>query len=123
MPDQPTVDPAERRKHTRHDISATAQLYYDPARSLTVDIVDLSYEGFCVECERAALEHMLPAIPSSDSVDKIPLRLSFELESSVRVLASSVYLKPIAGDRCQMGLELVDVELGVLELSEYIAGL
>jgi hypothetical protein len=54
--------------------------------------------------------------------------LSFEVikldrRSEINMLVSTVHLKSMANGLTQIGLEIVDVELGVLELSDYIAGL
>lgn len=122
------LDHSERRKHLRHEVATAAQSWYDQERRLLVSISDLSYEGLCIEAGSDELMHMLPPLDDGAGCDNVPLRVSFQVllageESSIRLLASTAWLHTSTEGRGQLGLEIVDVEQGVLELSEYIAGL
>jgi hypothetical protein len=128
MSDEKTDNPVDRRKYTRYEVADKAQIFFDAERKLVVDVSDLSYEGLCVEADSAALVHMLPPIDSAGGYDKVPLRLCFDVllegvSAEIKLLLSSVHLKPAANSRSQLGLEVVDVEQGILEFSDYIVGL
>ena len=121
-------EPADRRKYPRYEVADKAQIFFEAERALEVDVSDLSYEGLCVEADTDALRQMLPPMDTASGFDKVPLRLRFDMLSEggpceVLLLVSSAYLKPVAGHRSQMGLEIVDVESGILEFSDYVVEL
>ena len=122
------TDYSDRRKYPRYEIVQRAKIYYDEQRVADVVIADISYEGLCLEAQGDVLRHMLPPIDAQAGYDKIPLRLNFEItlddqNYQIQLLLSSVYLKPLASNLSQMGVEIVDVEEGILEFSDYIVSL
>ncbi|WP_339670911.1 hypothetical protein [Dasania marina] len=128
MSDENIENPADRRRYTRYEATQKAEVFFDPERKLIADIIDLSYEGVCIEAASNAFEHMLPAMDSSGGYDKVPLRLCFDVikgnyRGLIQLLVSTVYLKSISDDKSQMGLDIIDVEDGILELSDYISQL
>lgn len=128
MSNQGYTDPQGRRQHQRHPVNYAAEVYFDPARKISVGIIDLSFEGLRIKAEQSAFKHMLPAISIDDDYDRIPLRIIFTLnnesdqQTAIKILASSAYFENSATD-CQMGLEIIDVEEGVLEFADVINGL
>ena len=128
MTTEDNTDYSDRRKYPRYEIVQRAQIYYEEGRLADVVIADISYEGLSLEAQSDAFRQMLPAIDVDAGYDKIPLRLNFEImldEQSyqIQLLLSSVYLKPLASNLSQMGVEIVDVEEGILEFSDYIVSL
>lgn len=129
MSDNGYTDPKGRRRHPRLEARAKAEVYFVAERVIPVELMDLSYEGMRIKGEQQDFDRMLPALRQGDSYDRVPLRICFTVNTNsqqqavIQILASSVYLKNTPTDGCQMGLEFVDVEEGVLELAEYIQGL
>ena len=106
MSDENIENPADRRRYTRYEATQKAEVFFDPERKLIADIIDLSSGGY----------------------DKVPLRLCFDVikgnyRGLIQLLVSTVYLKSISDDKSQMGLDIIDVEDGILELSDYISQL
>lgn len=128
MFNQGYTDPQGRRQHQRHPVNYAAEVYFDPARKISVGLIDLSFEGLRIKAEYSAFKRMLPAISIDDDYDRIPLRVSFSLnnetghQTNIKILAGSAYFEHSATD-CQMGLEIIDVEEGVLEFADFINGL
>ena len=118
----------EQRKHTRYGITAIAHVYFTANRQIAVGVVDLSFEGLCIEADTDELIKMLPEINLATGYDKVPLWVHFDIvlggkNHTIKLLSSSIYLKPVSVLKSQMGLQIVDVETGVLELADYISSL